>query len=183
MRDPKTNTFDRSSKAGCVITTASVLAIIGLVATGLAVKSTVESSSPTSLYYAIAGWAILPPFWFWYEYFRLYRKFGEPDTMELFKYGQQVAAAMWAGVLAALIAFAAIEPWKNADDVVHKSNAAVGELKANVLIEIRDSEGLTADALAQNIGIQKSIVDAILATMANDGTIQVDKSDRTWTVK
>lgn len=36
-----------------------------------------------------------------------YRAYGQPDTLDLFKYGQDVSKAIWAGVLAVLIAFAA----------------------------------------------------------------------------
>lgn len=59
------------------------------------------------LYIAIGVWAIVPPVWFWCEYFFLYRASGEVDTLELFKYGQDVAKAIWAGVVAILIALAA----------------------------------------------------------------------------
>ena len=64
------------------------------------------------LYGTIGLWAIGPPIWFWREYFYLYRAEGEPDTLELFKYGQDVSKAIWAGVLAALIAFAASDAAK-----------------------------------------------------------------------
>lgn len=59
-------------------------------------------------------WAVLPPIWFWLEYFYVYRVYGLPDTLELFKYGQDVAKAIWAGVLTGLIAFAASDATKAA---------------------------------------------------------------------
>ena len=52
-------------------------------------------------------WLIAAPLWFWYEYFFLYREHGEPDSFELFKHGQQISAAIWAGFAACLVAFAA----------------------------------------------------------------------------
>src|SRR5881628_2752901 len=68
------------------------------------------------LYITIAVWAIAPPVWFWLEYFTVYLRWGKRESFDLFKYGQQVAAGIWAGVLATLLAFAAsgaIDPAKS----------------------------------------------------------------------
>jgi hypothetical protein len=43
----------------------------------------------------------------WFEYFAIYRHYGRNDTLDLFKYGQDISKPIWAGVLAGLIAFAA----------------------------------------------------------------------------
>lgn len=56
-----------------------------------------------------AAWAILAPAWFFIEYFFLYRKAAAPDSWELFKHGQQVAIAIWAGVTAALFGLGSSE--------------------------------------------------------------------------
>jgi hypothetical protein len=40
---------------------------------------------------SIGAWAAGPPAWFWYEYYYVYREYGQPDTLELFKYGQDVS--------------------------------------------------------------------------------------------
>lgn len=67
------------------------------------------------LYIAVAVWAVGPPFWFWIEYFGVYMRWGKTEAFDHFKYGQQVAAGIWAGVLASLLAFAAsgvIDPTK-----------------------------------------------------------------------
>ncbi|MFO1351086.1 MAG: hypothetical protein U1F68_10610 [Gammaproteobacteria bacterium] len=53
----------------------------------------------------IAFWTIAPPLWFFIEYFWLFKRFSDPDKLELFKHGQQVSASIWAGVVAFLIAF------------------------------------------------------------------------------
>lgn len=55
-----------------------------------------------------ASWFIGAPLWFWKEYFFIYRAAGGglPESFEHFKYGQQVAAAIWAGFSAVLGAFA-----------------------------------------------------------------------------
>jgi hypothetical protein len=59
-----------------------------------------------------AAWAILPPVWFWYEYFYLFRVRGNPAAFEQFRYGQQLAIAIWAGVGLALFALANSEHFK-----------------------------------------------------------------------
>src|SRR5262249_33318937 len=51
--------------------------------------------------------------------------YGQPDTLELFKYGQDVAKAIWAGVLAGLIAFAASDATKPAAQMNPVRPAAV----------------------------------------------------------
>jgi hypothetical protein len=51
-----------------------------------------------------AVWTIFPPVWFWIEYFFLFRKYGDENHLEAFKHGQQVAAAIWAGLLVLLFA-------------------------------------------------------------------------------
>jgi hypothetical protein len=55
-----------------------------------------------------AVWAVGAPLWFWYEYFFIYRgkEGGLPDSFENFKHGQQTAIAIWAGLSAALGAYA-----------------------------------------------------------------------------
>jgi hypothetical protein len=67
------------------------------------------------LYGAIIVWAVGPPVWFWVEYFAVFMRWGIPDKFDHFKYGQQVAAAIWAAILASLFAFAAsgvVDPTK-----------------------------------------------------------------------
>ena len=51
----------------------------------------------------VAFWTLGPPIWFWFEYFWLFKTFGNPDKLEEFKHGQQVSASIWAGVIAFMI--------------------------------------------------------------------------------
>jgi hypothetical protein len=62
----------------------------------------------------LAGWAFVPPAWFWIEYFWIYRnpKNGDPAAFESFKYGQQLSIGIWAGLALALAAAVASEHFK-----------------------------------------------------------------------
>jgi hypothetical protein len=90
-----------------VVHSVATAAVIAVLLTLFVVYRSWSSKDPFILYLTIGFWAVLPPFWFWCEYFFVYRVHGTPDTLELFKYGQDVAKAIWAGVLTGLIAFAA----------------------------------------------------------------------------
>lgn len=48
-----------------------------------------------------AFWAIVPPVWFWIEYYYIYLLAPEDKrgSFEGFKYGQQLATAIWAAIL------------------------------------------------------------------------------------
>jgi len=71
-----------------------------------------HQKDPTKLYILGAVWAVAPPVWFWYEFFFLFRVLGDPAGFEHFKYGQQVAVAIWAGIAIATFAFASSERFK-----------------------------------------------------------------------
>ena len=54
-----------------------------------------------------AGWLLLPPVYFWYEYFYVYgrtRNAAARADLESFKYGQDVASKIWIAVVSALLA-------------------------------------------------------------------------------
>lgn len=106
--DPKSSCYSSSNKSpGHIIKAAALLSILSALATVWVVYDAWTSKQVITLYIAIGLWAVVPPFWFWLEYFYVYRTYGLPDTLELFKYGQDVSKAIWAGVLAGLVAFAA----------------------------------------------------------------------------
>jgi hypothetical protein len=60
-------------------------------------------------------WAIGAPFWFFVEYFYIYRKAAAPNSWEQFKHGQQVAVAIWAGVTASLYGLGSSDLAKSAE--------------------------------------------------------------------
>jgi uncharacterized membrane protein len=90
-----------------IVFAAAVLGVLVVFVTLWAARKSLCSGDVFHLYVTIAVWAIAPPVWFWFEYFTVYLRWGKPESFDLFKYGQQVAAAIWAGVLATLLAFAA----------------------------------------------------------------------------
>jgi hypothetical protein len=111
--DPKTQTYPAPNATPIAVQVAFVVSILLLIATFVVVYcSWGGQRSIVPLYTFIGFWAVGPPVWFWFEYFCVYRKHGDPDTLELFKYGQDVSKAIWAGVLAGLIAFAASDAVK-----------------------------------------------------------------------
>jgi hypothetical protein len=51
-------------------------------------------------------WMVLPPVWFWLEYFGGYRyQGGNFDDLEPFKYGQDIASKIWLATVTALTLF------------------------------------------------------------------------------
>ncbi len=62
-----------------------------------------------TVYILAALWAIGAPLWFFFEYHFIYRVAAAPNSWELFKHGQQVAIAIWAGVTAVLYAVGSSE--------------------------------------------------------------------------
>ena len=102
--------YRRGSAAHWTIRVVTVIFCLGLIVTIWVVVKTWETDNVGLLYITIGCWAILPPTWFSLEYFYIYLRWGKEERFENFKYGQQVSAAAWAGVLAGLIAFAATLP-------------------------------------------------------------------------
>jgi hypothetical protein len=81
---------------------AAVGAILALIFTAWMVVNHWNDPNTSSLYIITALWAVIPPVCFWLEFYFVYKKFGVPGTFDLFVHGQQVCAALWLGVLAAL---------------------------------------------------------------------------------
>jgi hypothetical protein len=109
--DPKEPIYTNPA-AGRIVRVVATLSIIGVLASIAIVWFVALTKNVVCLYILIGAWAVFPPAWFWYEYYYVYRRWGKPDTMELFKHGQDVSKAIWAGVLAALIGFAASDESK-----------------------------------------------------------------------
>ena len=108
--DPTLPLYVSPPKSEWVVTVAGVLGVLVTLATivvAIAVatpKFKADYSQAVVLSLA-AAWAIGAPMWFFAEYFFMYRNAGAPDTWDQFKHGQQVSAAVWAGLTAALTVF------------------------------------------------------------------------------
>lgn len=76
-------------------------ATLGFLATSF--QGNREHAKETLLVLA-AAWAIGAPVWFFTEYHVFYRNAPAPKSFDLFKHGQQLAIAIWAGIAAALYA-------------------------------------------------------------------------------
>ena len=52
----------------------------------------------------LVGWILLPPVWFWLEYFGVYThgRAGDPDDLDSFKYGQDISSKIWLATITAL---------------------------------------------------------------------------------
>ena len=67
-----------------------------------------DSGDPVKRWQAaiIIGWLLIPPIYFWFEYFWIYKSVPEatrPD-LESFKYGQDVSSKIWIATTSALLA-------------------------------------------------------------------------------
>ena len=116
MTDPEMSIYPEKNKAPFwVVFATAVIGVAIAVATVWASYRSMCDKDPVYIYVVIAVWAIGPPIWFWAEYFAIYLRGGKREGFDLFKYGQQVATAIWGGMLALLLLFAnsgAIDPTK-----------------------------------------------------------------------
>lgn len=91
-----------SGGAAHVVTVVGVIAVAGLVQT-VRVLFRGATTQRTRLA-LLAAWTLLPPLWFWFEYFYLYKPFAPAGTFEAFKYGQDISAKIWAAIVAVITA-------------------------------------------------------------------------------
>ncbi len=111
--DPTKAIYHHGSVAEYIQIAAGCLGVIFLVATLIFVCKALRDKKIESVYFALMFWAVIPPVWFWIEYHFLYRCYGVTGTFELFKYGQNVSIAIWAGLTFSLAAIANSDHFKN----------------------------------------------------------------------
>jgi len=54
----------------------------------------------------LGAWTLLPPIWFWYEYFFLFRDAfpkANSDELDQFKYGQDFSSKIWLAAVSVLL--------------------------------------------------------------------------------
>jgi len=108
--DPKVVIYESESKSACFIWWAGVIGVVMTLvsiayATVLVWPPQLDKNAQAKLFAMAAVWGVGGPMWFFIEYFFFYRKAGLVDTWDLFKQGQQVSAAIWAGLS---VSFAAL---------------------------------------------------------------------------
>ncbi len=59
------------------------------------------------LYFMWVFWVIVPPSWFSFEYFYIFKEYGNATDLELFKYGQDIASKVWLSVVTIITTFIA----------------------------------------------------------------------------
>jgi hypothetical protein len=105
-KDPTIDIYPRGSKSlkivSAVIWTSAVLLVFSVPACWISFLKGFKEF----VYIFAAFWSIVPPIWFWYEFFWLYRVDGNPDTFELFKYGQDLGKAIWVAAAGTFVALA-----------------------------------------------------------------------------
>ena len=87
----------------------TLLAFLGILFIGALLYTLGDDVRSSTLKNILLVTATVPPIWFWIEYFVLFRKWGLVDSIEHFKYAQQLSAAVWAGVLVMLFSFAGVK--------------------------------------------------------------------------
>lgn len=89
-------------------------------------------SSVTIIYGLVGIWGILPPIWFWLEYFFILHKHGTDQDFERFKYGQQLSIAVWVVVTTLLVALASSDHFKKpASESATKQSATTDPSQKN----------------------------------------------------
>lgn len=103
--DPKGDIYDDAGRC-CSRFAAWTSVTFVLLTAGAAVFVLVmhRNNAQAVLLMLAALWAVGAPLWFFVDYYYVYRKRAADDSWELFKHGQQVSIAIWAGFTAALYA-------------------------------------------------------------------------------
>jgi hypothetical protein len=102
----------RSNPAHGILTVAASVAVIGAAASvGLAIWSWC-SVNVTLIYLVLPFWIVGPPVWFWFDYFKVYRRYGDPEAFDSYKHGQQISIAIWAAFALLFAALANADHFK-----------------------------------------------------------------------
>ncbi len=105
--DPSVPIFDTTKPKGRQMWLPKLAAAVASIGTiGLVTCAFLGNRENTQsiLLSVAAAWAILAPVWFFLEFHYFYREAPGKDSWELFKHGQQLAVAVWAGIAATLYA-------------------------------------------------------------------------------
>ncbi|MGQ0650122.1 MAG: hypothetical protein ACT4P7_21435 [Gemmatimonadaceae bacterium] len=96
----------RATWARRLVFGVAVTVVIGAIFTAIVAGSAYAAGDRDRIIVLAAAWAVIPPAWFWVDYFLVFRRGGEQAQFEQFKHGQQVSAAIWAAIAVTLAALA-----------------------------------------------------------------------------
>jgi hypothetical protein len=98
--------------ANLILTIAATVAILVALGSLAAAGFAWFTKNVNWLYAVIPLWIIGPPVWFWFDYFFVYRKYGDPEAFDSYKHGQQISLAIWAALAVLLLSVANAEHFK-----------------------------------------------------------------------
>lgn len=84
----------------------------GLVYTVRAVYDAPPCALPEELFLLAALWGVLPPLWWWVEFFYIFPRHHTAEKFELLKHGAQASLAIWAPIAVALAAYSSSDYFK-----------------------------------------------------------------------
>ena len=88
-----------------------VAGLSGMITVLLMIGEPPGTSKPVWALYALILWAALPPAWFWFEYYCVWKpenpvgSAGSEKAFDRFKYGQEVSRNIWLAFVALLAGF------------------------------------------------------------------------------
>ncbi len=92
-----------------IVRIVGVVTAIAAAITIVAIGILLQCDKPKLLIALALVWSVIPPIWFWYEFYFLYRNNGNLEEFDKFKYGQELSKAIWLGLGAALFAAVAFK--------------------------------------------------------------------------
>lgn len=119
-----------------------LLSAVALAVTVCIGYSAWNSRTVETVYLLAILWAVVPPIWFWFEYFFVYKSCGDPNAFEAFKHGQQLTVAIWAAVTLALTGLASSDHFK---DEPGKGSVNTSRLQLMIIGETPANPGHQAD--------------------------------------
>jgi len=96
---------------GILTVAASVAVIAAAASVGLAIWGWC-SVNVNLIYLVLPFWIVGPPIWFWFDYFKVYRRYGDPEAFDSYKHGQQISIAIWAAFALLFAALASADHFK-----------------------------------------------------------------------
>ncbi|MEX3943318.1 EI24 domain-containing protein [Paraburkholderia sp. BR10937] len=92
----------------------AIVSVVALIYTLLAAWFAPPCRPPVGLFILAVFWGVVPPLFWWFQWFYVFPKYRNEHRLETFKYGAQSALAIWAAVVVALAAYSTSDFFKPA---------------------------------------------------------------------